>query len=106
MAQEVIGLKVEVESNAGEQLGSLRSQIKAATQDLIAMRDKFGETSPEAAKAAQKVAELKEKMADAKQMADAFSPDKKFAALAQTLSGVASGFAARSEEHTSELQSH
>ena len=94
MAEEIIGLKIEVESNAGEQLGSLRSQIKAATQDLIAMRDKFGETSPEAAKAAQKVAELKEKMADAKQMADAFSPEKKFEAFAQTLTGVTSGFAA------------
>jgi hypothetical protein len=58
------------------------------------MREKFGDTSDEAVKAAKKVANLKDSIGDAKAMADAFNPDAKFKAFGQALQGVAGGFAA------------
>lgn len=94
MADEVVGLRIEVDSNVGEAVGSLRSQLKAAQAEVAAMAEKFGETSKEAADAAKKASELKDRIGDAKALTDAFSPDAKFKALAAALSGVAGGFAA------------
>lgn len=94
MADEVVGLRIEVDSNVGEAVGSLRSQLKAAQAEVAAMAEKFGETSVEAANAAKKAAELKDRIGDAKALTDAFSPDAKFKALTAALSGVAGGFAA------------
>lgn len=94
MADEVVGLRIEVDSNVGEAVGSLRSQLKAAQAEVAAMAEKFGVTSKEAAEAAKKAAELKDKIGDAKALTDAFNPDSKFRALTASLSGVAGGFAA------------
>jgi len=94
MADEVVGLRIEVDSNAGEAVGSLRSQLKEAQAEVAAMAEKFGVTSKEAADAAKKAAELKDKIGDAKALTDAFNPDAKFKALSASLSGVAGGFAA------------
>lgn len=94
MADEVVGLRIEVDSNVGEAVGSLRSQLKAAQAEVAAMSEKFGVTSKEAAEAAKKAAELKDKIGDAKALTDAFNPDAKFKALSASLSGVAGGFAA------------
>ena len=94
MADEVVGLRIEVDSNVGEAVGSLRSQLKAAQAEVAAMSEKFGVTSKEAANAAKKAAELKDKIGDAKALTDAFNPDAKFKALSASLSGVAGGFAA------------
>jgi FkbM family methyltransferase len=58
------------------------------------MADKFGETSVQAANAAKKAAELKDRVGDAKALTDAFNPDKKFQAFSSALSGVAGGFSA------------
>lgn len=94
MADEVVGLRIEVDSNVGEAVGSLRSQLKAAQAEVAAMSEKFGVTSKEAAEAAKRAAELKDKIGDAKALTDAFNPDAKFKALSASLSGVAGGFAA------------
>lgn len=94
MADEVVGLRIEVDSNVGEAVGSLRSQLKAAQAEVAAMSEKFGVTSKEAAEAAKKAAELKDRIGDAKALTDAFNPDAKFKALSASLSGVAGGFAA------------
>ena len=91
---EVIGLKIQVDSNASEAVGSLRSQLKQAQADVAAMADKFGVISKEAIEAAKRAGELRDKIGDAKSMADAFNPDAKFKALTASLSGVAGGFAA------------
>ena len=90
-----VGVKITVDgSEATKSVGSIKSQLKEATAELIAMREKFGDTSDEAVKAAKKVANLKDSIGDAKAMADAFNPDAKFKAFGQALQGVAGGFAA------------
>jgi hypothetical protein len=95
MAEEIIGLKVELDtSGASAPMASLKSQIKEATKDLINFTDKFGATSKEAINAAKRVAELKDRMGDARQMVDAFNPDAKFNALTQAISGAANAFSA------------
>lgn len=83
-------IELEVQSN----VGSLRSQLRQAQQEVAAMAEKFGETSKEAAAAAKKAAELKDKIQDAKQLTDAFHPEAKFNAFAGALGGVAGGFEA------------
>jgi len=95
MAKSVIGLEVNLNAEQAKQsVGSFRQQLKIATQDLVAMSEKFGVTSVEAANAAKKVAGLKDAIGDAKALADTFNPDKKFVALSGALNGAVSGFSA------------
>lgn len=90
-----VGVKITVDgSEATKSVGSIKSQLKEATAELIAMREKFGDTSDEAVKAAKKVANLKDSIGDAKAMSDAFNPDAKFKAFGTALQGVAGGFSA------------
>jgi hypothetical protein len=93
MAIEKI-INLNVESNADEAVGSLRSQLRAAQADVATLSEKFGVTSKEAINAAKRAGELKDKIADAKSLTDAFNPDAKFKALSGALAGVAGGFAA------------
>jgi len=90
--EKVIDIKVQ--GNADQAVGSLRSQLREAQADVAALSDKFGATSAEAVKAAQKAAELKDRIGDAKALTDAFNPDAKFKSLTSSLAGVAGGFAA------------
>lgn len=83
-------IELDVQSN----LGSLKSQLREAQADVAAMADKFGATSREAAEAAKKAAELKDKIGDAKNLTDAFNPDAKFGALTKSLGGAMDGFQA------------
>jgi hypothetical protein len=95
MAKTVVALEATMNASGAENsVKSLRAQLKEAQADVAAMSDKFGETSTQAANAARKAAELKDKIGDAKALTDAFSPDKKFQAFSQALTGVAGGFAA------------
>jgi hypothetical protein len=94
MAQENIGININVEGNANQSLGTLKAQLREATQEVQALSDKFGATSKEAVAAAKRAAELKDAIGDAKSLVDAFNPDAKFKALTSSLSGVAGGFAA------------
>jgi hypothetical protein len=90
-----VGVKITVDgSDAVQSVGSIKKQLREATQDLIAMRAKFGETSAEAVAAAKRVANLKDEIGDAKALTDAFNPDAKFKAFGSALQGVAGGFAA------------
>lgn len=77
-------INLEVETN----LGSLKSQLKAAMAEVAAMSEQFGATSEQAAKAAQKAAELKDRIGDAKALTDAFNPEAKFAAVGQAISAA------------------
>ena len=66
MATEKIGIEVEVKG-AEKSISSfkdLKTAIKAAKDEQIAMTSKFGENSIEATKAAQKLAGLKDKVED------------------------------------------
>ena len=92
MAQEIdINLNVNAEQ-ADKSLGSLKSQLREAQQDVQKLADKFGATSTEAVNAAKKAAELKDRIGDAKSLTEAFNPDAKFKALSASLTGVAGGF--------------
>lgn len=92
----VIAAEVKVDGldQAGQSVGSFRKQLKEAQQDVINMADKFGVTSKQAADAAMKVAQLKDRIGDAKALADTFNPDKKFVALSGALQGATAGFSA------------
>ena len=94
MAQENVGININVQSNADKTLGSLKQQLREATAEVQALSDKFGATSEQAITAARRAAELKDQIGDAKSLVDAFNPDAKFKALTASLSGVAGGFAA------------
>jgi hypothetical protein len=66
MATEKIGIEVEVKG-AEKSISSfkdLKTAIKAAKDEQIAMSEKFGSTSVEATAAAKKIAELKDKVDD------------------------------------------
>lgn len=81
-------IELEVNSN----LGSLKSQLKEAQQEVQNLSEKFGATSTQAVEAAKSAAILKDKIGDAKALTDAFNPDAKFKAVSASLTGVASGF--------------
>jgi len=97
MANKTV-VAVEVKLDGGEKtsqtVGSIKQQLREANAELIAVRDKFGDTSEEAVKAAQKVAKLKDNIGDAKNFADAFNPDAKFKALGAAIQGTVGGFTA------------
>jgi len=87
MAEKKV-IELEVNSN----LGTLKQQLKQAQVEVQTLAEKFGATSAQAVEAAKKAAILKDKIADAKALTDAFNPDAKFKALSGALTGVAGGF--------------
>jgi len=94
MAQN-LDLNINVNTDqAGKSVGSLKSQLREAQAEVVALSDKFGATSKEAIEAAKRAGELKDRIGDARAMTEAFNPDAKFKAVTASLSGVAGGFAA------------
>lgn len=91
---EQLNLQVNVTGNVTQSVGSLKQQLKEAQNDVVILSQKFGATSKEAIEAAKRAAELRDRIADAKALSDAFNPDAKFKALTSSLQGVAGGFAA------------
>lgn len=87
--KRVIELEVKTES-----VGNLKSELRKAQAEVAALSEKFGATSQEAINAAKKAAELKDAIADAKALTDAYNPDAKFNALSQSIGGVLNGFQA------------
>ena len=87
MAEKKV-IELEVNSN----IGNLKQQLKQAQIEVQTLAEKFGATSAQAVEAAKKAAILKDKIADAKALTDAFNPDAKFKALSGSLTGVAGGF--------------
>jgi hypothetical protein len=95
MAQETVGIKIQVDSGeAGKSVGSLKSQLREAQAEVMALSEKFGATSEQAVAAAKKAALLKDAIGDAKALTDAFNPDAKFKAVSSSLMAVAGGFSA------------
>ena len=95
MSDVVIGARLQLDANDGiKSLKQVKAEITAAKGELIAMAEKFGATSEQARNAAKRVAELQDNISDAKQLVDAFNPDKKFIALTQSLNGALGGFTA------------
>ena len=91
MAKQEVGLKIDVDVKS---VGNMKQELRAATQELIAVNEKFGSTSTQAVAAAKRVAGLKDAIGDAKALADTFNPDKKFVALGGAVQGAVAGFSA------------
>ena len=87
--KKVIELEVKTES-----FKPLKAQLREAQQLVTELSEKFGATSQEAIQAAKRAAELKDAIADAKDLTDAFNPDAKFNALSNSIGGVLNGFQA------------
>jgi len=90
MAEKKV-IELEVKSDS---VGTLKSQLKAAQNEVNELAAKFGATSQEAVNAAKKAAELKDAIADAKALTDSFNPDGKFNALSASIGGALNGFQA------------
>lgn len=94
MATEEIALKITTDASQTEKsVKSIRAELREATQNAVELGRKFGELSPEALAAAQKVANLRDEVGDLKNRIDALNPDAKFRAFSSALQGVAGGFA-------------
>jgi len=93
--EKVVNLKVNdnIEQTT-KHVGSLKTELRNAQNEVNELSKKFGATSDQAVQAAKKAAELKDAIGDAKALTDAFNPDAKFQALTSTLGGVAGGFSA------------
>lgn len=95
MSKRVVALEANLDTNKAEgSVKSLKAQLREAQAEVSKMSDKFGETSVEAANAARKAAELKDRIGDAKALTEAFNPDQKFRAFSTALQGVVGGFTA------------
>lgn len=86
-------LKLNTEQ-ATQPVKAFRQQLKEAQGDLLNVTEKFGATSKEAANAAKRVAELRDRMGDANTLVDAFNPDAKFKGFGNVVQSVAGGFSA------------
>lgn len=93
MSQE-LDLNININTKGTEVIGLFRKELKEANGELLKAQSLYGDYSKEAINAAKKVAELRDRIGDAKTMSDAFNPDAKFKALTASLSGVAGGFGA------------
>jgi hypothetical protein len=95
MAQEnSVDINVNVQGNAVESIGNVKKALKEANAELINAQANFGDYSEQAIEAAKRVAELKDKISEARETADLFDPGKKFQALAGAATAVAGGFSA------------
>ena len=93
MATTTVAINLEAKTTGTDSVKSLKAQIKEATNEAIALAQKFGEFSPEATAAAKRVAELKDEMEDFQQKVQALNPDK-FNRINTIAKGVANGFQA------------
>lgn len=73
---------------------SLKAQIKEANIELIKAQENFGDYSKEALKAAQNVAGLKDKIAEAGETAALFDPGKKFQVATGAITAAAGAVSA------------
>jgi hypothetical protein len=95
MANEQVGIDINLNAgNATQQIGSIRAQIKLATVALVEAQQQFGDYSKEALQAARRLAELKDRIAEANETAALFDPGKRFQAVTGTIQAMAGAFSA------------
>jgi hypothetical protein len=90
----------EAVKKGGSEYKNFKTQLREANQELQKSIQLYGETSAETVKAAKAVANLKDEMGFAKDLADKFNPDQKMKALGAAtavagtgLTGVTAGMA-------------
>ena len=89
-----LSFNIKVGGNAEQSIGNVKKALKEANAELINAQSNFGDYSEQAIEAAKRVAELKDKISEARETADLFDPGKKFQALAGAATAVAGGFTA------------
>jgi hypothetical protein len=89
-----LSYSINIGGNAVESIGSVKKALKEANAELINAQANFGDYSQEAINAAKKVAELKDRISEARETADLFDPGQKFKAFAGAINAVAGGFTA------------
>lgn len=96
MAEKKISLDLEINKGSSDKsVKSIKTELKEAKEEAIALARKFGELSPEATMAAKKLASLKDEMGDLNDKVAGLNPDK-FARLSTLTNGVVRGFQAAS----------
>lgn len=96
MAEKKISLDLEINKGSSDKsVKSIKTELREAKEEAIALARKFGELSPEATKAAAKLASLKDEMGDLNEKVNGLNPDK-FARLSTLTNGVVRGFQAAS----------
>jgi hypothetical protein len=90
MAKTTVAIDLQAQTKGTESVKSLKTQIREATQEAIALSQKFGEFSPEAQNATKRVAELKDQMEDFQNRVAGVNPDK-FSRIAGISQGIARG---------------
>ena len=91
---EKLTYDINVGGNAVESIGNVKKALKEANVELINAQANFGDYSDEAIAAAKRVAELKDRITEAKETADLFDPGNKFQVFAGAVNAVAGGFTA------------
>lgn len=86
-------VNVKATASGGNSVKSIREEIKQARQEAVQFAREFGDFSPEAQKAAQRLAKLKDEMEDLNERVAGLNPDK-FQSIATVVGGVASGIQA------------
>jgi hypothetical protein len=96
MAENIVGIKIEVggKEQVVTSMGEIRKILKDLQFEQLRLTEQFGAGSKQAIEAAKRIEDLKDRIADAKNMTEAFNPDAKFKAFSQSLQGVVGGFAA------------
>lgn len=85
---EKVGIEIEVKT------GSLKSQLREATQELARLQESGTASAAEIAKAGKRAGELKERLNDVRAQVEAFNPEAKFKAFSAVIQGVAGAFSA------------
>ena len=96
MAEKKISLDLEINKGGSDKtVKSIKTELREAKEEAIALARKFGELNPEATQAAAKLASLKDEMGDLNDKVNGLNPDK-FARLSTLTNGVVRGFQAAS----------
>lgn len=77
---------------AAQGISNIKKDLREANMALIEAQTTFGDYSQEAVNAAKKVAELKDRIQEARETAALFDPGQKFQAFTGALNAVAGGF--------------
>jgi hypothetical protein len=84
---------VKAKFEGGENVKSIKAEIKAAKEEAFRLSRQFGEFSPQAIEATKKLAALKDEMEDLNNRVAGLNPDR-FSAIAGAVGGIASGISA------------
>jgi len=90
---KVVTLDLQTNIDQAEKsVGSLKSQLREAKKEVLAMSEQFGVTSEQAIKAAEKAGELGHQISEANKLVKSFNPSNSLQSTTSALGGVKEGF--------------